>query len=67
MPKQAKGKPAKGVRMGVHFFFPDTDQSQSAALHKHLNDLAPELVKGLQQKTGDNTLAKFNMFKEGGP
>jgi len=71
MPKQAKGKPSKGkqgkgIRVGVHF--PDAEWSPKtgAALHKHLKELAPELVKGLRERTGNEDLAKFNMFKEAG-
>ena len=72
MPKKAKGKPSKGkpvkgIRVGVHFPNAEPSSKNKAELHKHLKDLAPELVKGLRERTGNEALAKFNMFKEGGP
>ena len=71
MAKQAKGKPGKGkkgIRVGVHFPNAESSPKNKAALAKHLKDLAPELVKGLRERTGNEDLAKFNMFKEsGGP
>ena len=70
MPKQAKGKPSKGkkgIRVRVHFPNAEPSSKNKAELHKHLKELAPELVKGLRERTGNESLAKFNMFKEGGP
>ena len=67
MPKQAKGKPRKGIRVGVHFPNAEPSSKNKAALAKHLKELAPELVQGLKERTGNEDLAKFNMFKEAGP
>src|SRR5215831_1116096 len=69
MPKQAKRKPGKGkkgkgIRVGVHFPKAEWSKERGDELHKHLKELAPELVKGLREKTGHEDLAKFNMFKE---
>jgi len=71
MPKQTKGKagkgkPGKGIRVGIHFRDAKWPQDK-AALHEHFGKLAPELVKGLKERTGNENLAKFNMFKEQGP
>ena len=66
MPKQAKGKQGKGIRVGVHFPNAEPSPKNKAALAKHLKELAPELVKGLRERTGHEDLAKFNMFKEPG-
>jgi hypothetical protein len=73
MAKQAKGKPgkgkqAKGIRVGVNFPNAEPSPKNKAALAKHFKGLVPELVKGLRERTGNEDLAKFNMFKEaGGP
>jgi len=72
MPKQAKGKSGKvkqgkGTVVKIHFPEAEWSPQKGAALHKHLKELAPELVKGLKERTGNENLAKFNMFKEQGP
>ena len=72
MPKPAKKKPAKkkpgrGTVVKIHFPNAELSQKKAAALHRHVKELAPELVKGLVEKTGNETLAAFNTFKEKGP
>jgi hypothetical protein len=67
MPKQAKKKPRKGTVVKIHFPNTELSQKKAAALHKHVKELAPELVRGLVEKTGDETLGVFNTFKESGP
>ena len=71
MPKQAKAKPGKGrqgrgTQVRIHFPNAEWSPKKGKELEKHLKDLAPELVKGLKEKTGNEDLAKFNMFKEAG-
>jgi hypothetical protein len=73
MPKQPKGKPgrgkqSKGTLVKIHFPNAEWSPKKGKELGKHLKDLAPELVNGLRERTGNEDLAKFNMFKEsGGP
>ena len=71
MPKQAKGKPGKGkqgrgTQVRIHFPNAEWSPKKGAELEKHLKELAPELVNGLRERTGNEDLAKFNMFKEAG-
>jgi len=72
MRKQAKrnpgrGKQGKGILVKIHFPQAEWSPKKAAALHKHVKELAPELVKGLIERTGNQDLAKFNTFKESGP
>jgi hypothetical protein len=71
MPKQAKGKSGrgkqgKGIVVKIHFPHAELSRNKAAELHKHVKELAPQLVKGLIEKTGNEGLAKFNTFKEAG-
>ena len=62
MPKQGKG-----IVVKIHFPDAELPQDGGEALHEHVKKLAPELVKGLIEKTGNEGLANFNTFKESGP
>jgi hypothetical protein len=65
--KQAQAKQPKGIHVGIHFPKAAVPEDLCQTLGEHLKSLAPELVRGLKERTGREDLGEFDLNKEMAP